>query len=337
MHEQGPQKVRVSIGSGVVLGLLKSRLDAKPTTVYLLTHGTGKCRASCAFCPQSQLSEGRADMLSRVVWPTFPTKDVISRVAVAFGEGRTRRVCVQALNYPNVQKDIIHLARRVHSSSEIPISVSCQPLRREDLLSLVDVGVDRVSIALDAVTEDLFNRVKGPMIGGPYTWERHFDALREAVELFGRNRVTTHLIAGLGEKEEDIVAMMQRCVSLGVYPALFAFTPIQGTILADRPSPPLHYYRGVQVAHYLTTHGLARYADMKFRDGHLVDFGVSRKELLQIVRTGDPFRTSGCPDCNRPFYNERPGGSIYNYPTKPTISEIMEIERILGLQASLSR
>jgi biotin synthase-related radical SAM superfamily protein len=242
MHEQGPQKVRVSIGSAVVLGLLKSRLDAKPTTVYLLTHGTGKCRARCAFCPQSHLSKGRADMLSRVVWPTFPTKDVISRVAVAFGEGGTRRVCVQALDYPNVQEDIIHLARRIHSSCEIPISVSCQPLLREDLLSLVNIGVDRVSIALDAVTEDLFNRVKGPMIGGPYTWERHFDALREAVELFGRNRVTTHLIAGLGEKEEDIVAMMQRCVNLGVYPALFAFTPIQGTILADRPSPPLHYY-----------------------------------------------------------------------------------------------
>ena len=25
--------------------------------------------------------------------------------------------------------------------------------------------------------------------------------------------------------------------------------------------------------------------------------------------------TSGCPGCNRPFYNERPRGPIYNYPS----------------------
>ena len=29
---------------------------------------------------------------------------------------------------------------------------------------------------------------------------------------------------------------------------------------------------------------------------------------------GEPFQTSGCPDCNRPFYNEQPAGPLYNYP-----------------------
>jgi biotin synthase-related radical SAM superfamily protein len=37
--------------------------------------------------------------------------------------------------------------------------------------------------------------------------------------------------------------------------------------------------------------------------------------LARVVESGEPFKTSGCPDCNRPFYNESPGETIYNYPT----------------------
>jgi biotin synthase len=51
-----------------------------------------------------------------------------------------------------------------------------------------------------------------------------------------------------------------------------------------------------------------------------------------LPATGEPFQTSGCPDCNRPYYNERPGGVMYNYP-RPLVAaealraiEEMEIE-----------
>jgi biotin synthase-related radical SAM superfamily protein len=35
---------------------------------------------------------------------------------------------------------------------------------------------------------------------------------------------------------------------------------------------------------------------------------------------GEAFETSGCADCNRPYYNEQPGGPLYNYP-RPLTSE----------------
>jgi len=329
-EEWSPKKVRVSIGSAIVLGLAEGILNAKPTTVYLLTHKEGKCSANCAFCPQSRRSKGRADMLSRVVWPVFQTENVVSRIAEAFRKGEIKRVCIQTLNYPNVQRDIKCLARRIRSSSNVPISVSCQPLSREDLLELFQVGVERVGIALDAATKKLFEKIKGKLIGGPYTWEGHFEALNEAVKIFGRNHVTTHLIAGLGEKEEDFVKTIQRCFDLGVYPALFAFTPIPGTAMAKHPRPSLDYYRRLQIAHYLITHGIRRYEDMKFKDGCLVSFSLPRKELQRIIRNGEPFRTSGCPGCNRPYYNEKPGGPIYNYPKQPAAREIAEIENLIG-------
>ncbi|MEM2341305.1 MAG: radical SAM protein [Candidatus Bathyarchaeia archaeon] len=331
MLDKKIEKVRVSVGSAIVLGLIRGVVDAEPTTLYLLTYTEGRCLANCAFCPQARTSTARTDMLSRVIWPAFNVMDVIRCINKVFGEGKIKRVCIQALNYPGVQDDIIYLAARIRSESNVPISVSCQPIKREEMVTLAKIGVERIGIALDAVTEEIFSKVKGEMANGPYRWSLHLNALKDAIEIFGRGKVTTHLIAGLGENDEEFISMMQRCVDMGIYPAVFAFTPISRTRMAAHPKPSIEYYRRIQVAHYLITHGIKRFEDMKFRDGQIIDFGLSRDELKRIILSGEPFMTSGCPGCNRPYYNEDPKGPIYNYPRKPTLKEISEIQRQMGM------
>ena len=327
-----PERIRVSTGSAIVLGLLRGRLDAKPTTIYLLTYRGEKCSANCGFCPQARTSKGRADMLSRVTWPPFPTRQVVSRIERIPKADAIKRVCIQALNYPTVFDDILSLVGEMKSRVKVPISVSCQPLNREKMKTLAEAGVDRISIALDAATEEIFDKIKGRLVGGPYVWERQREALREAVEVFGEGSITTHLIVGLGEAEKEIVQMIQWCVDLGVYPSLFAFTPIPGTLLENSPQPSLSHYRRVQVAHYLITHGKTRCKNMIFDgDGCLINFGISEEQLQEVIETGEPFVTSGCPGCNRPYYNEKPGGPLYNYPRQPLPEEIAEIERQIGI------
>jgi len=327
-----PERIRVSTGSAIVLGLLRGRLDAKPTTVYLLTYRDEKCSANCGFCPQAKTSKGRADMLSRVTWPPFPTRQVLSRIENTAKTDAIKRVCIQALNYPTVFDDIVNFTREIKSRAKVPISVSCQPLNQEKIEKLAGVGVDRISIALDAATKEVFDKIKGKLAGGPYVWKKQREALREAVKIFGEGFVSTHLIVGLGETEKEMVQTIQWCVDLGVFPGLFAFTPILGTLLENRPQPSLSHYRRIQIAHYLITRGKTRSENMIFdENGCLVDFGVSKEQLLQVIKTGAPFVTSGCPGCNRPYYNERPGGPLYNYPRKPLPEEIVEIERQIGI------
>jgi biotin synthase-related radical SAM superfamily protein len=323
-----PEKIRVSIGSAIVLGLIKGRLDAEPTTMYLLTYQPGKCHANCGFCPQAKTSKSRTDMLSRVSWPLFPTEQVLCAIERAAENDAIKRVCVQALNYPTVFKDVLKLAREIKSRIRVPISISCQPLNRRQMKKLVEIGVDRVSIALDAATEELFDMVKGASADGPYTWKNQLNALKEAVQTFGKGSVTTHLIAGLGETARELIQTIQWCVDTGVYPSLFAFTPMPGTALEKHPQPLLGYYRKLQIAHFLITKGKTRYENMRFsEDSRLIDFGIPKEEVRRVIRTGCPFLTSGCPGCNRPYYNERPGGPIYNYPRQPLREEIIEIEK----------
>ena len=189
-----PESVRVSIGSAIVMGLRKGRLDAKPTTAYLLMCRNKKCSANCSFCPQARESKGRADRLSRVTWPQFPTKQVVDNLVTVLKKGELNRVCIQSLNYPEVFNDVLCLVREIRSKSEVPISVSCKPLDRKKIKLWADAGVDRISIALDAATEKIFDNVKGINVCGPYLWEKQRKALNEAVEVFGEGSVSTHLI-----------------------------------------------------------------------------------------------------------------------------------------------
>jgi len=321
-----PEKIRVSLGSAIVLGLLRGKLDAIPTTAYLLTYRRGKCNANCGFCPQARGSRGRVDMLSRVSWPIFPTMYVLDGLESAVRDGQIKRVCLQALNYPKVFADLLAFVKAIYSRVKASVSISCQPLNSENMRWLAEAGAERIGIPLDAATEELFSKVKGRYVGGPYVWAEQLRLLSEAVQIFGKGEVSTHLIVGLGETEKEMVETVQRCVDMGVLPALFAFTPIPGTALENNSQPSVPAYRRVQLARHLIFHGIARYEDMRFNGkDRISDFGVDKEVLIRIVQTGEPFLTSGCPNCNRPYYNEKPSGPIYNYPRPLTKKETQQI------------
>jgi biotin synthase-related radical SAM superfamily protein len=323
-EEAVPEQIRVSVGSAIVLGLLEGKLDAEPTTAYLMTYKTGKCTANCGFCPQARSSKSKAELLSRVSWPAFSTRSVLGQIASAAQMGKIQRVCIQSLNYPQVFHDLCAFVKALKHQASVPVSVSCQPLNSENMKRLADAGVDRIGIALDAATEKLFDKVKGSAAGSPYKWSDQFRQLHEAVVFFGKGNVSTHLIVGLGETEKDVAVVVQECVDMGVLPALFAFTPVRGTALEDKLQPI--------VEKYLIVNEFTRREKMHFDvEGQITEFGVEKETLRHLVETGQPFLTSGCPYCNRPFYNEKPSGPIYNYPRNISTQEISAIKQQLKL------
>ena len=53
------------------------------------------------------------------------------------------------------------------------------------------------------------------------------------------------------------------------------------------------------------------------------------KITTKIEFLSEMFQTSGCPNCNRPFYNENVRGPIYNYPDKINDDDLKEIKNQL--------
>jgi lipoyl synthase len=325
-----PEQIRVSVGTAIVLDLLEGKLDAQPTTAYLMTFRTGKCTSNCGFCPQALTSKSNAELLSRVSWPALPTPNLLTALTAKTKEGKIKRVCIQALNYPEVFGHLEAIVKEIKKSSAVPVSVSCQPLHSQNIELLKKAGVDRLGIALDAATKVIFDKVKGKSAGGFYTWETQFRQLEEAVAVFGKGNVSTHVIVGLGETEKEAAYVIQRCVDIGVLPALFAFTPIRGTALEAKQPPKLDSYRRVQLARHLIVNMKTKIEDMQFDfEGKIIGYGVAFEAIEATVNSGLPFLTSGCPSCNRPYYNERPSGLLYNYPKQPNKVEIEKIKKQL--------
>ncbi len=258
----------------------------------------------------------------------FSTENAIAQISAAAQSGKVKRVCIQTLNYPSAFDEVCSFVKALKQRVPLPVSVSCQPLNSENVWALARAGVDRIGVALDAATEKLFDKIKGFEANGPYKWEDELTLLRIAVGVFGEGNVSTHLIVGLGETEKEAANFIQLCVDMGVLPALFAFTPVPGTILSSIGQPPIEVYRRIQLVRHLIVNGLVRYEDVRFdNDGIIVDFGVGESNLEEVISTGRPFQTSGCPHCNRPFYNEKPSGPIYNYPRRLSPEEIAEAEK----------
>jgi biotin synthase-related radical SAM superfamily protein len=323
-----PEQIRVSTGTAMVLGLLEGKLDAEPTTAYLMTYKEGKCSANCGFCPQARESKSTTELLSRVSWPTFPTRTILKALCNNVGKEKIKRICIQALNYPQVFAQIQALVEEIKKQTAVPVSVSCQPLNKKNMQFLAEAGVDMLGIALDGATEAIFEEVKGIGAGSSYNWKNQFEMLSEAIVVFGKGNVSTHLIVGLGETEKEAAQTIQKCVDMSVEPALFAFTPIRGTALENILPPAVESYRRVQLARNLIVKGLARFDVMHFDDeGKIAGFGLASEVLRPIIESAKPFLTSGCQDCNRPFYNEKASGPIYNYSKKPSQEDLEKIKQ----------
>lgn len=313
--------IRVSLGTAEVLGLRRLKQPHPPTTAYLMWGE--KCRRNCAFCAQARDASSRADMLSRVTWPAFPVDEVLARLP---GSG-LRRACVQVVEpgSPRDLENVVPLVGKL-AACGVPVCVSCFFPAAGMAEAILRAGAEGVTLPLDAASRDVYRRVKGGSLDAALA---HLETTARAFP----GRVGTHLIVGMGETEEEVVGLIDRVVAQGVRVGLFAFTPVPGTRMAGCPPPSLEGYRRVQAAYYLIRQGLARSADFTFREGRLVSYGPSfgPERLAGVLEDGEAFRTTGCPDCNRPYYNERPGQAVpYNYPHPLESQQARrEVERLL--------
>jgi biotin synthase len=117
-----------------------------------------------------------------------------------------------------------------------------------------------------------------------------------------------------------MIDMLVNCRKIGIGVGLFAFTPVRGTEMVNSLSPDIGQYRRVQLAHFLLRSGYQE-SVFSYTQGRLTAVDIPMEILSKNFTVGDAFRASGCPDCNRPYYNERPGGIMYNYPRPLTPQE----------------
>jgi len=332
-----PEYMQTSLAASLTLGFKQGSFhrNAKLKGLNLLLHYEEGCLGRCHFCGLSRSrQEGpKGKTFIRVDWPLYPLEEIIERTK---GKDQIHRVCISMITHPRALEDTIYVIKRFKEKTDLFISVLITPTLIhgiESLQMMKEAGADRIGIAIDAATPELFDRLRGKGVNGPHRWNHYWEVVRMGVEAFGKFYVGIHLIVGLGETEREMVQAIQRGQDMGAYTHLFSFFPEKRSPMQNHPSPPLDQYRRIQLARWIINEGLGSMDQMRFdENGKLIDFGMDIKPLIQ---SGEPFMTSGCPGrdgkvaCNRPYGNERPSGPIRNFPFLPESEDIEEIRKQL--------
>ena len=341
---RSPEYVQMSTAAAITLGLVPGTMHRTSCTHclnLLVTYPEG-CRANCSYCGLARHREESRDYADRnfirVDWPTAKYDEVIERVKNNADAGQFERMCISMITHPNSDADTVELLEKwVAEVNHIPVSILSNPttMSYEDLQLLRDKGADIFTVALDAVTSEIFERTRGKSVESPHTWDKYWQAIEWAAEIFGPEKFGAHLICGMGETEEEILQVCQRIRDLGGHNHMFAFFPEEGSLMEDWKPVPRDQWRRVQLGRFIIDYAGGRIDDMKFNDdGQVVDFGLPQSEVEELIASGKPFQTSGCPGksdeevsaCNRPYGDSSPT-DILSFPFALNSTDVGFVKR----------
>jgi biotin synthase len=333
---ESPEYLRMSLAAAMTLGFKHGLFyrDAKLYCVNLLLTYNEGCVARCAYCGLSNKRPGIYDQKSfiRVTWPKHSLDEITERISNR--RDRVKRICISMITNKRSVQDTKDICARLRACFDIPISLLISPtiLSLEDLDDFRSAGADKIGVAIDCATEDLFDKFRGKHVGGPHKWKRYWDCLKDSIHLFGHGNAGAHFIAGMGETEREMCVAFQKVRDMEGRTHLFSFFPEVNSQMGDHPVPPMDRYRRIQIARYLIDNRISHMTRFECDERDVIkDFGLSQLELDNIIDSGEPFRTSGCEGyggevaCNRPFANSRPGPDMRNYPFPPNDKDIIRI------------
>ena len=171
------------------------------------------------------------------------TPDQIAEVAAAAVRLDGIRQLVMTTGTTNgPDRGATHLAACVRAVRRtvpgLPIQVQCEP--PADLSVIADLkaaGATAIGIHVESMTDDVRvhwmpGKATVPLADYRRSWI-------EAVGVFGRNRVSSYLLIGLGDTADEIVTAAGELIELGVYPFVVPFRPLADSLaIRNGATPP---------------------------------------------------------------------------------------------------
>jgi biotin synthase-related radical SAM superfamily protein len=215
VHQGGGEAV-LTIDGDEVHGHLEPAVLHCPRQAYVTVSGT--CVFHCRYCRVPALP-GRRKEIAEIEEMVGSVTDRVGSISITSGV---------ASSIKEEEAYVLEVVAALVLFG-LPIGVSIYP-DPETPARLHALGVVEVKFNIEAATEALFAEMCPDL-----SWGAVWDSLRSSVALFGRNRVFSNIIVGLGETDEDLERVMQDLAAIGVIPILRPLTPAAS--LADRSRP----------------------------------------------------------------------------------------------------
>ncbi len=165
-----------------------------------------RCRFSCRFCSSPLLDHER--------YKVPDLQRLVDRLVAAATSGEVTSFALTSGVWPDFDGAIERMASvvaQLHQRTGLPIGVEPLAQHAGHLRQLRQAGASELKLNIQAATEEIFSAVCPGL-----SYARQWELLAEGVRLFGRGRVTSNLIIGLGEHDEEVEAAVRHLGDIGV-------------------------------------------------------------------------------------------------------------------------
>lgn len=197
-------------GEELVRGEIEPILAHCPEQAYITL--SERCVYDCKFCSVPKL-QGKIKSLEEVVAMVEQAQKTGKLKAIALTSGITRS--------PEEEIDRVIGVVQALKKYNVPIGVSVHPTK-DSSQRLKDAGVVEVKYNVETMDRAIFERNCKGRKG--LSLDFILGSLRDAVRVFGANRISTNFIIGLGETDECVRAGVEYLAKLGVIPILRPIT-----------------------------------------------------------------------------------------------------------------
>jgi biotin synthase-related radical SAM superfamily protein len=193
----------------IARGILERPLCHCPEQAYITL--SEKCVYDCQFCPVPKMQGGIKD-----------SAKVFQMVAEAHATGELKAISLTSGVAISPKKEVqraVDIIKQLTREYDLPIGVSVYPTTgsSEELYS---AGACEVKYNVETMDPKLFRRFCPDL--SLYTV---LDALDTAVNIFGRNRVSSNFIIGLGESDETVRKGIKHLTDRCIIPILRPISP----------------------------------------------------------------------------------------------------------------
>ncbi len=172
-----------------------------------------RCMFHCVYCNSPRLDPKEDKHLSK--------ERIMAMLAESMAEHDVGCVSFTSGVVGSIGGTVERMAEVVRAVRErypdMPIGAEPYVGCEEHIRILREAGADEIKINLESPRKDIFERVCPDL-----DWDGIWDRLSEAVAAFGRGRVVSNIIYGMGETDEDMEQAMDRLCSMGVVPGIRA-------------------------------------------------------------------------------------------------------------------
>jgi len=219
----GDEIVVLKAGRELLRAKIEEELIHCPEQAYITI--SERCIYDCKFCAVPKI-EGRIKS----------TDEIIRMVDEAAKTGCLKAISITSGVADSPEREVERAVDAVKAlrKYDVPIGVSIYPTKDSTRL-LKDAGASEIKYNVETMDREIFKEVCCEL-----DLDFVLESLKESVLVFGKNRVYSNMLIGLGETDETVEAGVEELVRMGVIPILraIAINPLRaGEFTGARPTP----------------------------------------------------------------------------------------------------